>query len=126
LPNLFPFEKLDTWQKARELVKSTYLITKDLPDQEKFGLISQINRASVSVASNLAEGSSRITPKDQAHFFSLAFSSLTELMCQIILIKDLGLLYEEKYLMMRNKIEELGYKINGLRKSALEKGKKPN
>ena len=58
---IFSFEKLTVWINAKELIKNIYLITKKIPEEEKFGLTSQLRRASVSVASNLAEGTSRNT-----------------------------------------------------------------
>lgn len=79
----FPFEKLDVWQEASSFVKRVYMMTRAFPAEEKFGLASQLNRAAVSVASNLAEGSCRVSFKDQAHFSQLAYSSLMEAACQI-------------------------------------------
>ena len=64
----FPFEKLEAWKDAKRLVIDMYKIAKSFPENEKFGLTNQITRAAVSVASNLAEGSSRTSLKDQAHF----------------------------------------------------------
>ena len=68
---LFPFEKLEVWQLAKELALNIYNISKKFPSNEQYGLTSQINRAAISVASNLAEGSSRTSQKDQAYFHSL-------------------------------------------------------
>lgn len=67
----FSFEKLTVWVDSKELVKMIYSITKQFPDEEKFGLISQLRRASISIASNLAEGTSRMTNKDKAHFTTI-------------------------------------------------------
>jgi len=64
----YSFEKLEVWKLARELVKEIYRLTEKFPSEEKFGLIGQLRRASVSVSSNLAEGSSRKSAKEQAHF----------------------------------------------------------
>ena len=58
---IFSFEKLNVWIDSRELVKMIYTVTRKFPDEEKFGLTSQLRRASISVASNLAEGTSRKT-----------------------------------------------------------------
>lgn len=63
----FGFEKLDVYKLGKELVNLVYNHTKKFPDTERFGLISQLNRASISVASNIAEGNSRATSKDKAH-----------------------------------------------------------
>jgi four helix bundle protein len=65
----YSFEKLDVWKKSKDFTLKIYGITKSFPDQEKFGLVSQLRRASVSIASNIAEGSSRNTIKDQQRFF---------------------------------------------------------
>ena len=85
----FSFEKLEVWQLAKELVLQIYGISKKFPDSEKYGLMSQMNRAAVSVASNIAEGSSRISKKDQAHFSQLAYSSLMELVKSFLTAKNM-------------------------------------
>ena len=87
---LHSFEKLNVWQDSIDLVESIYSIVKSLPSDEKYGLSNQMKRCSVSISSNLAEGTSRISKKEQAHFFTVAFSSTMELLCQIILCKRLG------------------------------------
>ena len=63
---IYSFEKLLVWQESVQLVKDIYRITNNFPSEEKFGLISQLRRASVSISSNLAEGTSRKTNKDKA------------------------------------------------------------
>lgn len=115
----FSFEKLNVWIDSKELVKRIYLITKQFPSEEKFGLINQLRRASVSVASNLAEGTSRITSKDKAHFSTIAFSSLMEVLNQIIIAKELNFIQEEEYKLLRKEIEKISNKLNALRKSQL-------
>lgn len=71
------------------LVKKIYLITADLPKDEKFGLISQINRCSISIPSNIAEGSGRTSEKEFLHFLNIAISSSYELETQLILVYDI-------------------------------------
>ena len=78
----YGFEKLDAWSKALDLSLGIYEITKLFPESEKFGLISQMRRCAVSVQSNIAEGSARITNKDRRNFYAIAFSSLMELLNQ--------------------------------------------
>lgn len=109
---LFPFERLQTWHEARKLVKAVYELTGSFPGTEKFGLTSQINRAVVSVASNLAEGSSRTSLKDQGHFSQLAFSSLMEVTCQLTLSYDLGYVAASDLTKMKTDISSLAHKIN--------------
>jgi four helix bundle protein len=65
---MFSFQKLEVWQMAKKMVVDVYEMTSKFPPEERFGLTSQINRAAVSVASNIAEGSGRTSYKDQAHF----------------------------------------------------------
>jgi four helix bundle protein len=74
------------------LAKEVYLITSQFPKEEKYGLVSQINRCSVSIASNIAEGSSRSSNKDFAHFLKISLGSLFELETQLILSNEFGLI----------------------------------
>ena len=114
---LFTFEKLEVWQLAKKLCISIYGISKKFPSNELYGLTSQINRAAISVASNLAEGSSRTSQKDQAHFSQLAYSSLMEVACQLSIVQELGFVDNEKYVEIRGQIESLSRKINALHRS---------
>lgn len=114
---VYSFEKLECWQHARNLAVWTYTVTKSFPEDEKFGLISQMRRAAVSIASNLAEGTSRISSKDQSHFSTIAYSSTIELLNDLIISKDLNLLKDELYLEGRDKIEKQTVLIATLRKS---------
>lgn len=115
----FSFEKLNVWIDSKELVKLIYLVTKDYPNEEKFGLTNQLRRASVSVASNLAEGTSRKTNKDKSHFTTLSFSSLMEVLNQIIIAKGLGFINQNNYQIIRTEIEKISNKLNALRNSQL-------
>lgn len=83
------FTDLKVWQEAHKLAIIIYKITDNFPDREKFGLISQLRRAAVSVTSNIAEGFSRFSPKEKLQFYSIAHGSLTEIENQIILARDL-------------------------------------
>lgn len=113
----YSFEKLSVWQNARNLTKELYIITSGFPSEEKYGLVSQMRRATISISSNIAEGASRKTKKDQAYFYTTAFSSLVELLNQLILSVDLGFLHEEKYLVIRENIELISNQLNKLRLS---------
>jgi four helix bundle protein len=115
----FAFEKLIVWQNTRTLVKVIYKTTRTFPEDEKFGLVSQMRRAITSVSSNIVEGSSRSTKKDQANFYNKSFSSLMELLSQVILSLDLEFLTETQYIELRNPIEEISIQLNALRKAAL-------
>lgn len=122
----YSFEKLEVWKESKKLTKIIYQITSRYPENEKFGLTSQLRRASISVCSNLAEGSARITPKDKAHFSTIAYSSLIEVLNQIIISYELDFIDESDYLNFRNLIESLSNKINSLRKFQLNESTKNN
>jgi four helix bundle protein len=83
-------ERLEVWQDSMELVKLIYLFCKTLPDSEKFGLISQMQRAAVSIPSNIAEGAARESTKDYLRFLAIARGSLAELETQIKICHSLG------------------------------------
>lgn len=87
-----PFEKLRVWQDARGWIGSVYQFTATFPQSEAFNLTSQLNRASVSVEANLAEGSARVSAKDRAHFSQIAYGSLMEAACLTIIASDRALL----------------------------------
>jgi four helix bundle protein len=97
--------------------KEVYLTTAKFPPSELYGLTSQCNRAAVSVAANLAEGTSRQSRKDQAHFSEIAYGSLTELACLLILAKDVGVLSENSEAKLRSGIEHVSAQLNALHRS---------
>lgn len=115
----YSFERLKFWKQIRELVKTIYNITKTFPDDERFGLSNQMRRAAISISSNIAEGTSRTSFKDQSYFSQIAYSSLMELLSQLILSLDLAYINDEKYNEIRLLIEDLSRQINALRKSQL-------
>ncbi len=87
-PKIFRFQKLDVWQQARRLNKKAYDCTRRFPEAERFGLVSQIRRASVSISSNIAEGSGRNSDVDFSHFLEIAYASLMEVISQLYLALD--------------------------------------
>ena len=111
----FSFEKLDVWIESKELTKSIYTIVSKFPESEKFGLISQLRRASISISSNIAEGSARKTYKDKAHFTTIAFGSAVEVLNELIISYELGFITEVDYSDLRSKIESITNKLNSLR-----------
>lgn len=80
----YSFEKLEVWQLARVFRKDMYLVTKNFPGEEKFGLTSQIRRAASSITVNLAEGSGRASTMDKAHFTNMAITSALEVIDHLI------------------------------------------
>lgn len=116
---VFSFEKLDVWQESRDLTKYIYKITADFPDTEKFGLVNQMRRAAVSIGSNIAEGSSRTSVKDQVYFYQISFGSLMELLNQAIISNDLEMLQLDSLETIREKTEKIAKMLNSLRKKRL-------
>ena len=116
--HIYSFEKLEVWEDIRSLIKDVYILTGSLPDHEKFGIVNQMRRAAVSISSNLAEGSSRTSAKDQAHFYQFSYSSLMELLSQIIISNDLNYIESAELIRLRAKIEKVSFKLNALRKAA--------
>jgi four helix bundle protein len=117
----YSFEKLDVWQLAKKLVVKVYQITSQFPPEEKFGLVSQLRRAAVSICSNLAEGSGRSTPKDQANFYNNAYSSLVEVLNQLLIGHELNWMSQTDLDDLRTDIELISSKINSLRKATLNR-----
>ena len=110
----FSFERLEVWNKSRLLTKKIYRLTQEFPENEKFGLTSQIRRAIISVCSNLAEGSSPKSKKNQSHFYNIAFSSLMEALNQLIISNDLGFLDSQSLEESREEIHFISRLLNGL------------
>ena len=111
----YSFEKLQVWQKSKSLAKDIYALTHGFPKTELFNLTSQMQRAAISILSNLAEGTSRSSYKDKARFSELSYGSLMELLAQLIISFELNYLKEEDYQKVRTKIEDLGKGITNLR-----------
>ena len=86
-----PHERLDVWQDAMSLVEAVYRLTAQFPDSERFGLVSQMRRAAVSIPSNIAEGAARRSTSEYLRFLSIARGSLAELDTQIQIASRLAL-----------------------------------
>ena len=99
---IYSFEKLTVWQKSKNLSVFIYKITRTFPKEELFGLVSQMRRCSVSISSNIAEGSGRHTQKDKARFTEIAYGSALELLNQTIICKELEFIPDEQYLIIKN------------------------
>ncbi|SDG72520.1 four helix bundle protein [Winogradskyella thalassocola] len=90
------FRTLEIWKNGIELVKQVYVLSQQLPSEEKFGLRSQITRAAISIPSNIAEGSSRNSDIEFKRFLEIAMGSLFEVETQLIISKELEFIPEEK------------------------------
>jgi len=111
------FKDLIVWQKSIELTKEIYLITKNFPQDEKYGLISQMKRAAVSIPSNIAEGAGRKSSKEFKHFLAISTVSIFELETQIIIASHLNLIDELILNDICLKVSEIQKMLFGLEKS---------
>ena len=98
------FTQLLVWRQGHDMVLETYRMTKMFPKDELFCLVSQMRRAAISITSNIAEGFGRRTLPDKKHFYVMAEGSLSELINQFMIAKDLGYLQEEKYMICLKKM----------------------
>ena len=112
-----PHKKLNAWIKSFEFVKEIYLITNSLPPEEKYGLISQMRRAAVSIPVNIAEGAARKGKKEFIHFLHISLGSMTELDTLLLLSGELGFITKEKIDILTAELDTIGKLIYGLIKS---------
>lgn len=90
------YKELKIWQMGFDIAIATYGLSKELPSDQKYGLKSQVNRAAVSIPSNIAEGSSRLSDKANRQFVEFALGSAFELETQLLIIKELKMASSEK------------------------------
>jgi four helix bundle protein len=108
------FKDLIIWNEAIELAVDMYKLTKTFPTDERYGLVSQMNRASVSISSNIAEGAGRNNPKEFRQFLGIAQGSLCELESQLIISQKIEFVTEEQLSIKVEKITRLQNMINKL------------
>ena len=113
----FRFEKLEVWQEARKINQVVYRLTRKFPQEELFAITSQIRRASISVSSNIAEGSGRNSDKDFAHFLEQAYGSLMEVASNFYLAFDEGYVKESDLEPLFDELERLAKRTASLNRS---------
>ncbi|MCB0227266.1 MAG: four helix bundle protein [Anaerolineae bacterium] len=106
------FQQLNAWQEAHTLVLQVYAVTKTFPSDEKFGLVSQMRRAAISIPANIAEGFKRRGITEKIRFYNISEGSLEELKYYFILGKDLGYLQNTDHLI--HQAETVGRLLHGL------------
>ncbi len=114
--HIYSFEKLEVYQLARKFKIDIKLMSQGFPKEERFDLISQINRASASISANLAEGSGRSSNFDQAHFTNMSYSTALETIDHLNTALDMKYIKEEKYTELRIKLDAILNKLNSLYK----------
>ncbi|MDY6950045.1 MAG: four helix bundle protein [Thermodesulfobacteriota bacterium] len=112
-----PHHRLEVWKRALAFVKSVYELTSSFPGDEKFGLVSQMRRAAVSVPSNIAEGSARNSRKEFVNFLHIAQGSIAELETQVLVSQELGFADEKALAWLLAELDEISKMIIGLQKS---------
>lgn len=109
-----PHERLEVWQSAVDFVVTVYKETERFPTEERFGLTSQIRRAAVSIAANIAEGAGRDSAKEFGHFLSNAQGSASELATELLIAHRLSFLKTDVYTRLSATLDSIGRMIVGL------------
>jgi four helix bundle protein len=109
------FTELRVWQRSHASVLAIYRITAHFPPEERYGLTSQLRRAALSVPTNIAEGSKRVSRQDYARFLNMAEGSLAETEYLLMVSRDLGYLLEKDVAALLAELTEIGSMLNGLR-----------
>ena len=108
------FRKLDVWKKAHDLTLAIYQLTASFPSQERYGLTSQLQRASASIGANLAEGCGRETDADYRRFVQMACGSACEVEYHLLLARDLSLMDSTNYELLDANVNEVKRMLVGL------------
>lgn len=107
MTQLQSFKELIVWQKSMNLVEKVYRISKNFPQQEQYGLTSQMRRAAVSISSNIAEGYGRKSSKEYGQFYSISYGSLLELHTQILICERLELINLQELTFLMRDVDEI-------------------
>lgn len=108
--------KLDVWKRSIDFVERIYRVTDGFPNEEKFGLTSQIRRAAVSIPANIAEGAGRRYAKEYLRFLSNAQGSASEVETELLIARRLGFLSDSEYVELYKELEAIGRMITGVSK----------
>jgi four helix bundle protein len=108
------YEKLKVWRDARKLAVDVYALALKFPDDERFGMVSQIQRAAVSVPSNIAEGAGRRTSKDFRRFLDMSAGSANEVEVCALLAHDLGWIDAAEHDALRTQVGNIRRQLHGL------------
>ena len=121
----FYYRKLKVYHQSVRLVKEIYILTDQFPQQERNGLINQIQRAAISIPSNIAEGMGRFSIKERMHFIEIAYGSLMEVMCQLEIAESLNYINNDQFKTQEMLVSEISKMLIGLRKNLESKSNLP-
>ena len=124
MANITSYQDLKVWQKAHELALWVYQLTASFPSEEKYGLVSQMRRAALSVAINIVEGFRRISVKESLRFYDISNASLEELRYEVEVSSDLGFITAQDLKRTNEKTEEVSRMLNSWIQSQLKHSKK--
>jgi len=117
---MFKLERLDIWKRAIEYADDIYVLTRSFPKEERFGLISQLRRSSVSISSNIAEGISRSSDADLGRFLEITHGSLLESVSELVITQKQQFLNEEDFQRAYERAENLSKMLSGFRRTLKE------
>ena len=121
----FYYRKLKVYHQSVRLVKEIYILTDQFPLQERNGLVNQIQRAAISIPSNIAEGMGRFSIKERMHFIEIAYGSLMEVMCQLEIAESLNYINNDQFKTQEMLVSEISKMLIGLRKNLESKSNLP-
>ena len=116
----FTYRKLRVYQQSKKLVLVIYDLLKYFPKEENYALCDQLRRAVISIPSNITEGISRTSRKEQIHFLEISFGSLNEVMCQIEIANELGIISQENLSLVEDYYKLIAQMLSGLRRSIVD------
>ena len=116
----FTYRKLRVYQQSKKLVLVIYDLLRYFPKEENYALCDQLRRAVISIPSNIAEGISRASHKEQIHFIEISFGSLNEVMCQVEIANELGMIAKEHLQLVEEYYRTIAQMLSGLRRSIIE------
>lgn len=113
--NNYSYKTLNVYQDAKRLVIDTYRLLRKYPAEERYAICDQIRRAAVSITSNIAEGMSRYSDKEKAHFLEISYASMMEVDSQLELSIELGYITQDEYNNIEQQIDSVGKQLSSLR-----------
>ena len=109
------FRNLEAYKAGKILIKEVYRLLKKFPKEEQFAMCSQLRRASISITSNIAEGSGRVSNKEKVHFLHISYGSLMEVLSQMDIANDLEYITREEFNKIEVMVENVGRPLSGLK-----------